>query len=321
MIAQPEPICNGKLPSKPKPIDYHFDNIPLELKKLRRWVLWRYEWKHGGWTKVPYNPNVVFDAADEHKEAKANKPSTWSSYDRTLAIYQAHRRELAGIGFELLGSGYCAFDGDNTSGTTREATLLESFSGTYCERSPSGKGIRAIGRGKLPGDKGRKRDGLELSANGQFVTLTGHRLSNHSDITDVQPVIDQLLSTHFADPDKPKVSTTKFELNLKDQEILDLLRVAKNADRFEALYGADTRQLCSDFGYSQKADGSLDNSAVDLALCNMFAFYTSDSTQVDRLFRSSNLNRDKWDRADYRERTIEKALETVCDKYTPPAST
>ena len=54
-----------------------------------------------------------------------------------------------------------------------------------------------------------------------------------------------------------------------------------------------------------------DDSRADSALCAHLAYWTnSDPVRIDRLFRSSSLYREKWDRDDYRERTISGAIET-----------
>ena len=51
-----------------------------------------------------------------------------------------------------------------------------------------------------------------------------------------------------------------------------------------------------------------DHSAADLALCPRLAWYTRDPDQLDRLFRRSGLYRPKWERADYRRRTLARVL-------------
>jgi len=44
-----------------------------------------------------------------------------------------------------------------------------------------------------------------------------------------------------------------------------------------------------------------DDSAADLALCSMLAFWTNnDELRIDSLFRQSGLYREKWERQDYR---------------------
>lgn len=50
------------------------------------------------------------------------------------------------------------------------------------------------------------------------------------------------------------------------------------------------------------------------------AFFTQDPEQLDRLFRRSALCREKWTgRADYRRRTIDKALHNLTETYDGPA--
>ena len=51
-------------------------------------------------------------------------------------------------------------------------------------------------------------------------------------------------------------------------------------------------------------------SEADCALCTMIAFRTGpDPDMIDRVFRASALMREKWEREDYREATIQKAIE------------
>jgi putative DNA primase/helicase len=47
----------------------------------------------------------------------------------------------------------------------------------------------------------------------------------------------------------------------------------------------------------------------------MLGFYSQDQDQIDRIFRKSALYRAKWERADYRESTIRKALEGLTATY------
>jgi primase-polymerase (primpol)-like protein len=55
-----------------------------------------------------------------------------------------------------------------------------------------------------------------------------------------------------------------------------------------------------------------------MALCGILAFYTgNDADRMDRLFRQSELYREKWERPDYRERTIQRAIDTTASTYRP----
>jgi DNA-binding transcriptional ArsR family regulator len=92
-----------------------------------------------------------------------------------------------------------------------------------------------------------------------------------------------------------------------DEASIEMLRAAANAPKFEALY---------DRGDVHAYHGG-DDSAADLALLSMVAFYTQDSVQLERIFSSSALGqRSKWrQRRDYRERTIDKALADLGEVY------
>jgi primase/DNA polymerase family protein/AAA domain-containing protein len=92
---------------------------------------------------------------------------------------------------------------------------------------------------------------------------------------------------------------------LSDERIIELCRRADNAPKFEALY---------DRGDVVGYEG--DDSRADLALVSILAFYTQDREQLDRLFRTSALYREKWGRRpDYRRRTIDKALSGLSETY------
>jgi primase-polymerase (primpol)-like protein len=85
-----------------------------------------------------------------------------------------------------------------------------------------------------------------------------------------------------------------------DETIIQKCRGAENAAKFVDLF---------DHGdVNVHHDG--DASVADLALVAIMAFYTQDETQLERLFSSSALGqREKWrGRADYRKRTIKRAL-------------
>ena len=83
---------------------------------------------------------------------------------------------------------------------------------------------------------------------------------------------------------------------LADGEVIERASRARNGDRFAALWA----------GEWQGRYGS--QSEADLALASMLSFWCDgDGARVDRLFRQSGLYREKWDRADYRGWTLERA--------------
>jgi len=91
-----------------------------------------------------------------------------------------------------------------------------------------------------------------------------------------------------------------------DVDIIERCRSAKNAAKFSALF---------DRGDTSAHDA--DDSAADLALMSIMAFWSQDEEQLERLFSASALGqRGKWrDRRDYRRRTIKKALSDLRELY------
>ena len=79
---------------------------------------------------------------------------------------------------------------------------------------------------------------------------------------------------------------------------------ASNGARVQALYNGDT-----------SGHGG-DDSVADLSLCAHLAFWTGpDPDRIDGLFRRSGLYREKWEREDYRNRTINRALDGCTEFY------
>lgn len=130
-------------------------------------------------------------------------------------------------------------------------------------------------------------------------------------IPERQDVIDALTHKYLRDPDpEPAPNGGGHTVARPDAEILDLCRRAENAAKFSDLF---------DHGDVHVHHGG-DDSRADLALASMFAFYTQDPAQLDRLISGSALGqRPKWrNRADYRRRTIKKALSSVRERYSEP---
>jgi primase-polymerase (primpol)-like protein len=90
--------------------------------------------------------------------------------------------------------------------------------------------------------------------------------------------------------------------------VIEAACTAANAEKFNRL-------MEGDLSYH---DG--DDSRADEALCTMLAYWCWHTLRkkskeiVDRLFRLSKLYREKWERADYREDTLNKAFAYVCSE-------
>lgn len=98
---------------------------------------------------------------------------------------------------------------------------------------------------------------------------------------------------------KPKVKySEKRDGSKADFDIVCNLRKQKNGEKFCKLYD---RGDFSDY---------TSQSETDAALCAMIAFRTgSDPAAIDEIFRGSALFREKWNRDDYRQSTIEAGIE------------
>jgi hypothetical protein len=109
---------------------------------------------------------------------------------------------------------------------------------------------------------------------------------------------------HFAERVKKRpVSANGHHSELTDEEVIVLAKGAKNAGKFEALWGGDT-------------SGYVSHSEADQALISLLAFYTQDEAQLDSLYQRSGLCREKWlKRSDYRRSTINKTLSNLSETY------
>jgi hypothetical protein len=115
---------------------------------------------------------------------------------------------------------------------------------------------------------------------------------------DQQAALDQVRATIF---NKQEEAPSP---DAADRELLSIARGASNGVEFSELY---------DEG---KLDGYGSQSEADLALANFLAFYCGAKPErIDKLFRGSRLMRAKWDRADYRKRTIDKSLDGRTEFY------
>ncbi len=296
------------------------DAIPADLRALPQWVCWRYEERNGKRTKAP------IDAKSNGRllYAKSNDRATWSDFHTALSACGRHP-ELAGVGFCFApDDGLTGIDLDHVfNPDTGElqpeaAEILAKFQGTYAELSPSGTGLRLFCHGK-PGRSGKntgKVKWLEVYSHpsSRYLTVTGnHWDGNAADITDQQAALDWLnerfMESTGSSPVEAKGKPAADPLDLDDAALLAKARNAKNGAEFERLWAGDT-----------SAHGG-DDSAADLALCNLLAFWTAgDSDRIDRLFRQSRLMRPKWDsrrgETTYGAATIAKAIKSTRETYS-----
>jgi hypothetical protein len=306
------PISAGKpaVIAKPRLLPLLADNIPLAFRSIPAWIGWRLTYvppangKPGRWTKEPINIRTG-------DLAESDNPSTWAEFHAAVRTYQ--RLGCDGIG--LCRTDDLVFiDLDGVLGPDGEllsypwsAKILEAIDGLcYIEKSVTGTGLHAIGRGTLPpgrrqwNDREREHTGFALYDKNRYFTMSGHginRVSNLCNLTaelaalhgELFPAVSN--SANRSEPAHSKPGT------LSDQELLNCAMRANDGGKFARLW----RGQASDYPSASEADA---------ALCLKLAFWTGrDPARIDALFRQSGLMRPKWEREDYRERTIRSACE------------
>lgn len=284
------------------------ENLPKELIRLPQWVLWKLEPRRGSkkLTKIPYNRHGNM--------ASVTNPKDWSGF---FDIMHEENNSLTGyMGTGYSGWGFVFTAGDPYVGIdldhcvvngklTDEAKEIIMKLNSYTERSQSKTGVHIIVRAKLP-DGGNRKGNIEMYDRERFFVMTGdHVKGTPLEIADRQEEVNELFERVRRMQGLVPVKTNPSRsAELSDQDILSIALKSRIGVRFGMLYGGDWSSYKS-------------QSEADQSLCNLLAFYTKDPEQLDRLFRGSGLMRDKWEREDYRERTISKALETITAQYAP----
>jgi len=278
-----------------------------ELKDMRIWFLWRREINGGRINKIPFAASGGATGTNERYR------HTWVTYDEAVAAMK--EQNAAGVGF-VIPKGYFFLDIDHYDLTDPFVKLLLERFNSYAERSVSGKGIHIYGKcdleklptfldknGNIRLDKAyytkNPNNHLELYIGGltnRFAAYTGDVILN-------EPLRESTAAVLLTlDRNMRKAERVKYiEKRDGKREYFDIvssLRKQKNGEKFKKLY--DEGDI-SEYGSHSEADA---------ALCAMIAFRTGpDNAAIDRIFRSSALYREKWERDDYREATINAGIE------------
>jgi hypothetical protein len=293
---------NGE-PMQDKPIFLSpaIAGISEALIEFDQWVVWKWANRNGQMTKVPYNPKKAGFAS-------STKPDTWGSFETAVEAYTHGAYD--GIGFvvtkesQIIGIDLDHCINPATGQVEAWAEEIVKTFGTYTELSPSATGIRMFGFGTLP-PHGRHKDNIEMYDCKRFLTVTGHVMMNLREIRPCQEEINALHKEVFGEPKVVDIKQAKeSKTHLEDEKLIQKATSAKNGDRFSQLYAG-------------KWEGDYNSqSEADLAFCGLLAFWCNCAReQISRIFQASGLYRDKWDRQDYRESTIDKAISERGDTY------
>jgi primase-polymerase (primpol)-like protein len=180
--------------------------VPDSLSELDQWILWSAEFVEGKneAQKIPYS-------ARTRRKASTTNPRDWSSFSHCAAVWQRCPWEYSGLGFVFspddpfagIDLDDCLDDAGNLKPWAR--TVLERFSDTYMEVSPSGCGIKiwckaTLGKAIVEAVS----DGsIELYDRGRYFCVTGQafrgaplEIEDHQ--ADVTELFQRLTRSHVS---------------------------------------------------------------------------------------------------------------------------
>ena len=270
--------------------------IPEALKTVNNWCLWRLEQRKNDMTKVPYQVSGT--------RASSTDRNTWNSFDAVSEIL-AIDTKYKGLGFFVsddfvfIDCDHCITDGIMDK---RGADILSAFPLSYTEISQSGTGLHVITKGILQRSFHNQKQGIEAYSTARFCAMTGNAIQRNEPTLE-QDGINYVFNKYGTHSRKKNVFNSANTISqYTDRQVI------AHASNVTGSKGRDFHTLF--FQGDISAYGS--PSEADQALCVLLAFWTDrDSNQIDRLFRTSALYRAKWEREDYRNRTITHACEHI----------
>lgn len=312
IVAEFTDLTVGNIAPKPTPIDYNFDAIPRDFKDLNHWLLWKYELAKDKWTKVPYQTNG--------NKAKSTVRATWTTFNNAVKAYNTGK--YSGIGFAIGNSGLTCVDIDHIEqwkAGAQEKLLAGLNNKHYMERSPSGMGYHLWLKATKPDGMGCKSNSfhnslVEVYNADRFITMTGDADPAHNAIQYAQTELETVFAPLMPKPKQISTQQPTTLLAMNDQDLINKIITSAGKGHAGAITFCDLHN-----------NGSPDNqdySGNELSYFNTLAFYTQrNAAQMDRIYRSSAMMRDKWNRDDYRERTLSKAMADCNEVYNPSYNT
>ena len=292
----------------------NFVNIPQELKTNASFCVWKMEKRQGKPTKVPYNPKTG-------AMARTNDPATFSDFGTAMKTYALGGWD--GIGYRV-SEGIGAIDIDHCireDGSLNDvaASVMSFFPDAYFERSPSGTGLRGFFRlsPDFAYDKtvyyiNNRKHGLEVylpGATNRFVTVTGD-VFRPGTVTRNDEALQNALDTFMRRANRVEGSRIEACSYLDDDAVIEHASRSESGEKFRMLYDGRWEE-----GYDSQSD-------ADMALVSILAFWCGNvEEQIDRIFRTSGLMREKWDRrtgdSTYGQITIRNAVASNDTIYVP----
>lgn len=263
-----------------------YDSLPEELRWFKSWCVAGLDEK--GTYKAPYTVNGT-----SIYHTSPTNPAGWVDFESALEATELH--PPCGLGFVLSDKdNYTCIDLDvkneknepdpskwtDQDTINRFCLIVQKFD-SYTEISASGQGLHIWIKGHIgKGDKGLKRDGVEVYTKHRFIVCTGNVLIDKP-IENRQELLD-ILVDEIRNVEAPKITLTEIEEREDDATILERAKNAENGAKYQWLYEGNWQGE-----YRSQSE-------ADLALMSMYTFYTQSNAQIRRLFRTSVLGqRDK----------------------------
>ena len=283
------------------------------LKDKPLWLLWKKQTRNGRVAKVPFS-------------AKGGSSGTNEAYKQTWVTFQeaaqaAKKEQGVGIGFKIPDNVFF-LDIDHKDLDDPVVKDILSMFNSYTEYSVSGNGIHVYGYlnlDRLPtyiDSKSNRRklhadyyihhptNGLELyvgELTNRYAAYTGKVIVD-APLRDCTDAVIEVLNKYMRRPEKKATKAKTGQtgnIDKRADNIIQALRSQKNGEKFSRLFDHGEMENCTD------------HSTLDIVLCALIAHRTKDDKELlDAVFRKSALYRkDKWEREDYREETITRAIE------------
>ena len=286
------------------------------IKKQKIWVLWKKQKRDGKDTKVPYQVNK--------KLASTTDSNTWETYDNCKKILPNPTPSKGmGIIFEksagILGVDFdhCVEDGVIIN------PIIEKFvaqANTYTEYSPSKTGLHLLFQSEEQIELERNKhhfddkvSSVEIYSWGRYFTFTEDtlpgkeelRLVNNEQFTDLIKELGYPWKKKKVNTNTITIKESSFKNN---EELIEKMFSSSNGSKIKELYDGDLS------GHNNDA------SSADFALCMHLAFWTQRNGKLmEEIWLQSPLGQRQktTERADYRERTIQNAIDACSEVYTP----
>jgi len=274
----------------------------------KRWVTYKIVLKDGKKTKVPFTKNG--------KAAASTNPDHWSTVKELrnlpLGIIFTPGQTLLGIDID-----HC-LEGQKIVHPEKEVIeKLLASTNTYTEISPSGTGLHLFleitESFKLEASRTHSLP-YEFYTSGRYFTVTQNIYGEEKEVRTVTPeeaisilkITGYPWKTEEKKEIKPQISAP---IEIDDQKLLKKMFKSKNGTAIQSLYNGDISKYNND------------DSSADMALCTFLSFWTAcNFNQMERIWLSSPLgSRSKTQtKADYRKRTIDKAIAGCNEVYETP---